>query len=109
MVESLPQLVGVSETELRQRFKSEHYVERAERGELVVVVLAGHAAPPTAGQAPDTLSQMVSYREPDCNNELARAHRYLKPDGTLGGSGRPDPKLVLQGGILYGQRRRRQG
>lgn len=25
--------------------------------------------------------------------EIARAHRYLRPDGTLGASGKPDPKL----------------
>jgi hypothetical protein len=37
------------------------------------------------------------------NNEVARVHQYLRPDGTIGGSGRPDPKkvLYLYQGILY--------
>jgi len=111
MIDSPPQHIGISEAELRLYFESGQFIERTERGELVVVVLpnASHPASADAGQVPGTLSQMISYREPDCNNEVARAHRYLKPDGTLGGSGKPDPKLVLQGGILYGQRRRRQG
>jgi hypothetical protein len=28
-------------------------------------------------------------------------HQYLRPDGTLGLSGRPDPKLVLYEGVVY--------
>ena len=103
-----PQFVGVSANELRARFESIH--ARAQRGELIVVVLdpADKPAPGNAGQMPGTLTQMISYRESECGNELARAHQYLKPDGTLGGSGKPDPKLVLEGGILYGQQRKRQ-
>ena len=103
-----PLLVGVPELELRQRFAP--LLRRAERGALTIVVLepADKLAPDAAQQAPGTLSQMVSFREPGCDNQVALAHRYLKPDGTIGGSGRPDPKLVLQDGILYGQQRKRQ-
>jgi hypothetical protein len=32
---------------------------------------------------------------------LAVVHRYLRTDGTLGASGRPDPKRLREGGILY--------
>jgi hypothetical protein len=28
-------------------------------------------------------------------------HQYLRPDGKVGGSGRPDPKAVLDGDTLY--------
>lgn len=108
MVDSLFPLRPVSDQELRSRF--EPYRQCAESGELAVTLLepSDKLAPPTAEQVPGTLSQMVSYRQHDCDNELARAHRYVRPDGTLGGSGKPDPKLVLQDGILYGQRRKRQ-
>jgi hypothetical protein len=33
--------------------------------------------------------------------EIARAHRYLRPDGSIGGSGKPDPKLLIADGKRY--------
>lgn len=87
---------------MRRRFNDGQYLERAARGELIVVVLPpdDRPAPPEAGQIEGTLSQMISYRD-QAGNEVARAHRYLRPDGTLGASGRPDPKRLLQDGVLY--------
>jgi hypothetical protein len=32
---------------------------------------------------------------------IAVVHQYLKPDGTLGGWGRPDPKFLLHDSIAY--------
>lgn len=52
------------------------------------------AAPSAANQPPGTRSQMISYRDAS-DKEIARVHQYLKPDGTLGASGRPDPKRLL--------------
>jgi len=37
----------------------------------------------------------------DAGLEVARVHQYLRTDGTLGASGLPDPKAVLENGILY--------
>jgi hypothetical protein len=49
-----------------------------------------------------TRSQLVSYRSG--SEELAKAHRYVFPDGRLGGSGKPDPKLIVCCGVtLYQQ------
>jgi len=45
-------------------------------------------------------SQMISYRT-DRDEEIARVHQFVRPDGTLAASGRPDPKRLLEGGILY--------
>jgi hypothetical protein len=47
-----------------------------------------------------TRSQLISYLD-DAGQEVARVHQYLQPDGTLGASGRPDPKRLLHDGILY--------
>ena len=33
--------------------------------------------------------------------KIATCHRYLRPDGSLGASGLPDPKQVFHDGILY--------
>lgn len=40
-----------------------------------------------------TRSQLVMYD--DGEREVAIAHRYLFPDGSIGGSGKPDPKRIL--------------
>lgn len=65
-----------------------------------MVVLESRIAPSTAGEPNGTLSQMVSYRDSD-NREVARCHQYLRPDGTIGGSGKPDPKRVYLEGTLF--------
>lgn len=47
-----------------------------------------------------TRSQMLIYwtqeREP-----IALVHQYLRPNGSLGASGRPDPKRVVVGQTVY--------
>jgi len=43
---------------------------------------------------------MISYLDPH-GREIARVHQYLRKNGTLGGSGRPDPKKLLHNGVLY--------
>lgn len=37
----------------------------------------------------------------DEGQKVAGVHQYLRVDGTLGASGRPDPKELLIGGVLY--------
>jgi hypothetical protein len=59
-----------------------------------------HPALPKASEPYCTHSQMISYRDPD-NNEVARIHQYLRPDGSIGASGKPDPKRLLHDGTLY--------
>ena len=44
---------------------------------------------------------MVWYFSPE-GQELALIHQYLLPDGTIGGSGRPDPKrMILDDEVIY--------
>ena len=100
MADSPPRLARILEPEMRQLFNNGRYIERVLQGELTIVTTDDRPAPPSAGQVPGTKSQMLSYRDRD-NNEVARAHQYLKPDGTIGGSGRPDPKRLLHEGVLY--------
>jgi hypothetical protein len=81
-------------------FNEGKFWERVQSGELDAVILRDRIAPPTAGQLPGSHSQSVSYRDED-GNEVARVHQYLKPDKTIGATGRPDPKRLLVDGILY--------
>jgi hypothetical protein len=83
-------------------FNEGSFWHRAQSGGLAVTVLKSkHPCPPEANQPFCTSSQLVSYR--DGALEVARLHQYLRPDGTLGGSGRPDPKYLLYEGVLYVQ------
>lgn len=90
----------MDEWELRKIFNAEQFEERVATGEIELVVI--HRGIPAAdkGEPLGTESQAVSFREKD-GNELARGHRYLRPDGTLGASGKIDPKRVLKDGYLY--------
>lgn len=64
-----------------------------------IVLKERHPAPPRSGEPLCTKSQIISYICGDL--EIARAHRYLRPDGTIGGSGKPDPKLLVVGECRY--------
>lgn len=86
---------------MRRIFNQGRYWERAQQGEFnTTVVRQSHPSPLGAGQPFCTLSQMVSYRDRS-GREVARVHQYLRPDGSLGASGRPDPKRLFHEGILY--------
>jgi hypothetical protein len=43
---------------------------------------------------------MVSYYD-SAGNEIARVHQYLRRDGKIGLSGKPDPKRLFENGVLY--------
>ncbi len=42
---------------------------------------------------------MVAYF--DGVRKVALVHRYLRPDGTVGASGMPDPKELLDDDVIY--------
>lgn len=87
---------------MRKIFNDGMYWEKARSGELVVVLLEHrHPSRIEANEPFCTYSQMISYRDPSCNNEVARVHQYLRSDKTIGASGKPDPKRVLVGATLY--------
>jgi hypothetical protein len=82
-------------------FNEGRFWERVQAGELRAVVNAERpASVETPTIPPGSMSQEVSYYDQD-NNEVARVHQYVKPDGTIGASGRPDPKRLFINGILY--------
>jgi hypothetical protein len=67
----------------------------------MVILEQHHPAPPLADEPQCTWSRSISYRDKVTDDEVARVHQYDRPDGTIGLSGRPDPKRVLSGGVLY--------
>lgn len=86
---------------IRQHFNDGQYWQKVSAGELIDVVMKSRvpAALP-AGEPAGTLSQLLFYYT-SRRALVAIVHQYLRPDGNLGGSGRPDPKwLRLKGRIL---------
>ena len=60
----------------------------------------GHRSPDRSGEPYCTRSQSIEYRN-GAGHLIAKVHRSLRPDGTLGGLGKPDPKVLIEGGIRY--------
>ncbi len=81
-------------------FNEDGYVERADAGELQAVVIHSGTPSPEVGLPPSSRSEMISYRAEN-GEELARAHRYVLPDGSVGAGGKPDPKRIFKDGTLY--------
>jgi hypothetical protein len=104
MSQSPVPIVRINLTQMRALFNEESFLRLVQNGRIIPVV--AHSGTPAEDAVlalklpPGTKSQMLSYR--DTNNlEMARAHQYLLPDGTIGASGKPDPKRFFKDGILY--------
>ena len=82
-------------------FNEGHYWLRAQTGPLwQTVEESGHPSPPLAGEPYCTRSEIIVYRDEDAQ-PVARVHQYLRPDGSVGLEGKPDPKMLLHEGVLY--------
>ena len=55
--------------------------------------------PETVGEPFCTHAQYIRYFDAD-NNWVADVFQYLRRDGTIGASGRPDPKRLRLGGQI---------
>jgi hypothetical protein len=49
---------------------------------------------------PGTLSQFIKFFAEN-GDPVLMVHQFLRPDGTIGASGLPDPKMMLKDGIEY--------
>ena len=86
--------------QLRRIFADAEILKKAASGELTAVVEEEHPAAPEYNQDEGTMSQLLVYYDKS-GSAVAEAHQFLKKDGSLGASGQPDPKMVVQGGIQY--------
>lgn len=94
--------VRVPASQLRQMFNDGRYYERFLAGELLAVVGDDrHPSAPAANEPSCTRSQIVHYYDVQQRKKVAVVHQYLRPDGSLGASGRPDPKRIKEGDTLY--------
>lgn len=97
-----PPVRRVTDAELRRLYRDGGYEDLVERGQINATIEFDRPASPRANQAPGTRSQLLAYSD-SSGRVVMRVHRYLRPDGTLGGSGRADPKYILHEGTIYKQ------
>jgi hypothetical protein len=104
-----PPIQRVTLTELRKLFNTE-VLPRLANGDIIAVVRSEGQPNPRAQQPVGTRSQRVEYwgAKDGALSKIAVAHQYLRPDGTIGASGKPDPKRVLHEGIIYAPRLKSQ-
>jgi hypothetical protein len=86
--------------QIRKIFNDGQFWQRMKNGELREIVMESHPASSKSGQPRGTKSQICSYRD-QYGHEVARVHQFKRKDGTLGASGKPDPKKLLHKGVLY--------
>jgi hypothetical protein len=97
----LPEPRLVPAYEIRQRFNDGHYWQQAQTGKLQQLMYKDqHPSAPKAPVPICTRSQLIKYLNA-AGVEIAMVHQYLQPDGTLGATGRPDPKRLFEDGVLY--------
>ena len=90
----------IAANEIRQLFNEIIYPQ-VMQGELVARVKRDKHPSRTKAKEPFcTRSQLVAYYDAQ-GMEVARAHQNRRPDGTLGASGKPDPKRIVVNGVCY--------
>lgn len=95
---------SIEKGEIRQLYNESSYPSMIKKGLLSRKLSRNsHLSKPKTGekQLPYcTHSQILRYY--DKNGELCLVlHQYLKPNGMIGGSGKPDPKRLLLGNTAY--------
>ena len=91
----------VSEGELRQLFNGNQYWEKVQAGEFTQLLRRDRHLGVAKPRLPFcTHSQSAVYFDSQ-SQPIAIVHQYVLPDGTIGASGRPDPKMVRVDNVTY--------
>ncbi len=86
--------------EMRKRFNEGGYWEKVRKGEWTSHTLESRVSDALSDETVQITSVMLSYRDEN-GDEVARVHQYIRPDSSIAASGKPDPKRLVQDGILY--------
>jgi hypothetical protein len=81
-------------------FNEGRYYERMKNGEFRATILRERLVRRGDRRVRKTKSQTVEYLD-RLGRRIAIVHQYRKHDGSLGGSGLPDPKILVHDGVRY--------
>ncbi len=95
-IEDDPRPIEWVSREIIQRFFNENqYAEKALIGEFTTKMKRNsHCKTPPEGEPSCTHSQIEYYYD-QSGEPVAIVHQYRRPDGSLAGSGKPDPKRIF--------------
>jgi hypothetical protein len=94
----------VTAPEIRKMFNEGGYLAKIASGDLSEKLFReGHPSPAQSGEPYCTRSQIVAYLDEN-GRQVALVHQYVRKDGTIGASGKPDPKKLFHQGRLYAVR-----
>ena len=97
-------VVRVSSRIIQRKFNQSQVPGMIKRGELTLkLIRESEIKDPEKRRYPEppgTLSQTIQYKDKRGRLILV-VHQYKRPDGTLGASGKPDPKRLRIGNIIY--------
>lgn len=80
---------------IREHFNRSQIIDQVRAGQLdTITKRSSHRAPPPPSEPFCTQSQILYYYTKE-GTPVAVVHQYLRPDGTIGGSGLPDPKRLF--------------
>lgn len=86
---------------IRKLFNRSQYSELIAKGALAQEFLRNsHLTKSHKENPPCTLRQMIRYLD-ESGQWVVEVFQYLRADGTLGASGRPDPKRIRIGDTIY--------
>jgi hypothetical protein len=101
----IPEPIRLSKKEM-QEFFNKHILKLLQNGEFKQNPLkARHADPFKSGQVFCTYSEIVLVQDKN-KSEIAKVHRYVLPEGTLGASRLPDPVKIEWDGKTYKLKRK---
>lgn len=83
-------------------FNKSQFPDMIEEGKLKPVYLRNsHLKEPETKHEPYcTHSQIIRYLDP-AGQWIIEVHQYLRPDKTIGGSGKPDPKRLRIENVVF--------
>ena len=95
----------VTPARIRALFNNSQYSEKIKRGLLQKMVLKKTLLqnPNQRGEPEGTYSEVIRYKDQEADS-FAIVHQYLRPDGSIGASGKPDPKRLKIKGEIYAVR-----
>jgi hypothetical protein len=97
-----PKQKFVTQAEIQKIFNEEGYLDQVTSNAYnAAVIESKHRTPPKSKMPFCTHSQRVEYRDKKLGERIAVCHRYLMPNGKLGASGLPDPKILLHNDVVY--------
>lgn len=86
---------------IRDLFEKAGYAQAIAEGRYSAQVRRqSHVQIPRSGEPYCSWSQLVSYRD-TAGIQVVLVHQFRRPGGTIGASGRPDPKFLLHEGVIY--------